>query len=684
MKKLLSLVLLALLSVGAWAESAYYTLDGTQIGGTNGYYTESEITQDNMTWMVTGNTQMSPWRIGGKSFENVDKPVYNTTPMDKTISKVSLEVGTADGITVNSLKLIVASDASFTNQLDVVTATFTPSSTIDFTPTNGTSWATNAYYKFVFNTTVSQSSNKFVQFVGATFYTNENYVAAPTFSPAGGTYYEAQNVKITADEGTTINYTLDGSDPTTSSAVYSEPINVTATTTIKAIASKDGVSSEVVTATYTIETAPTVANIAAFGALDDNTSAAIGNPVVVTYANGINTYVKDATGFMCIYGNDLSGKYTQGDVIPAGFGGVKTIYNTGLEMKFPFFGFEDATETQAVEADEVTIANFGNSQMWQYVVLKGAQITYHNGKYLGFRVDNSTDSIAAYNQFNLALPDADATCDIYGIVTSYQGNLQMYPVEFVDLNPTTVANIAELMALESGKIATITGTVTVMYHSGKQLYIKDESASMLVYGSLSNDYVNGDQLTGIAGNWTIHNGLTEIIPVTATFGEATPGTPVEPELITIEEIDQSMIHNYLRMENCTITATESDARNFTLADETGEIIMRMNFNEVTIGEDFDFDATYNVEGFLAYYKKSDGTVEQLQFYPNLIEKVGGDVVPGDVNGDGQVTATDVTLLYNIILTGDYTGAVNYDQNNDGSVTSADVTLVYNAMLGTSK
>ena len=92
-----------------------------------------------------------------------------------------------------------------------------------------------------------------------------------------------------------------------------------------------------------------------------------------------------------------------------------------------------------------------------------------------------------------------------------------------------------------------------------------------------------------------------------------------------------MIHNYLRMENCTITPTETDARNFTLADETGEIIMRLNFSEVTIGEDFDFDANYNVEGFLAYYKKSDGTVEQLQFYPNLIEKVGGsDVVPGDV------------------------------------------------------
>ena len=656
MKKVLSLLMFALLSLGAWAGEVVFDFENnlSALGITapatgEGTNLTAPITYQGITMSYTnGGTATRIWNSNG----TYSLRFYKNGSITLASSVGNIVEITFDGTVASTADVGTLSGKKWTGEANSVTFTAT---------------ATNTIYKITITTLES------------------GQVLAPTFSPAGGTYYEAQNVKITAGEGATINYTLDGSNPTTSSAVYSEPINVAATTTIKAIATKDGVSSEVATATYTIETAPTVANIAAFGALDDNTSAAFSNPVVVTYANGQNTYVKDATGFMCIYGNELSGKYTQGDVIPAGFGGVKTIYNTGLEMKYPLFGFKDATETQTVEADEVTVANFGNSQMWQYVVLKGAQITYHKGQYLGFRVDNSTDSVAGFNQFNLTLPDLDATYDIYGIVTSYQGNLQMYPVEFIDNNPTTVANIAELMALESGKNATITGTVTVMYHSGKQLYIKDESASMLVYGSLSNDYVNGDQLTGIAGNWTVHNGLTEIIPVTATFGEATPGTPVEPELITIEEIDQSMIHNYLRMENCTITATESDARNFTLTDETGEIIMRLNFSEVTIGEDFDYDATYNVEGFLAYYKNSDGTVEQLQFYPNLIEKVGGsDVVPGDVNGDGQVTATDVTLLYNIILSGDYTGAVNYDQNNDGSVTSSDVTLVYNAMLGTSK
>ena len=59
----------------------------------------------------------------------------------------------------------------------------------------------------------------------------------------------------------------------------------------------------------------------------------------------------------------------------------------------------------------------------------------------------------------------------------------------------------------------------------------------------------------------------------------------------------------------------------------------------------------------------------------------GDPVPGDVDGDGEVTAADVTLLYNILLSDDYTGVVNADQNGDGNITSSDVTAVYDILLG---
>jgi hypothetical protein len=647
MKKLLSLVMLALLSVGAWASEITLNMNNVDL-----------------TWTAVGDDQQ-------------------TTSQGITIyyAKAGSNTPTSQGLTANHIRFYKNTTVKISAGVNMTSIKFTPDGSYDaasFVPNVGTTtsegWTGNTN-EVTFTMAAQYRCKKMVITL------EDGTVAAPYFTPAEGTYYGPTDVTIHAQDGATINYTLDGTDPTTSSAVYSAPINVAATTTIKAIATLNGVTSSVASATYTIETAPTVANIAAYAALADNTNAAFSNPVVVTYANGQNTYVKDATGFMCIYGSEISGKYTQGDVIPAGFGGLKTVYNGGVEMHFPLFGFQDATTTETVQADEVTIANFAQSQMWQYVVLKGAQITYHNGKYLGFRVGNSTDSVAGYNQFNLTLPDLNATYDIYGIVTSYQGNIQMYPVEFVDNNPTTVANIAELLALESGKNATITGAVTAIYHSGKQLYIKDNTAYMLVYGSLPNTYNNGDQLTGIAGNWTIHNGLTEIIPVASTFGEATPGTPVQPELIPIEEIDQSMIHHYLRIENCTITNIEGDTRNFTLADETGDMILRLNFNEVTIGEDFDFNATYNVEGFLAFYASANGETQQLQFYPNLIEKVGGDVVPGDVNGDTFVTAADVTALYNYLLNNDSSALVNGDQDGDGFITAGDVTSVYNILLG---
>ncbi len=58
-----------------------------------------------------------------------------------------------------------------------------------------------------------------------------------------------------------------------------------------------------------------------------------------------------------------------------------------------------------------------------------------------------------------------------------------------------------------------------------------------------------------------------------------------------------------------------------------------------------------------------------------------ETIPGDVNGDGVVTAADVTALYSWLLNNDSSYIVNGDQNGDGVITSADVTAVYNILLG---
>jgi hypothetical protein len=78
--------------------------------------------------------------------------------------------------------------------------------------------------------------------------------ATPTFSPVAGTYSSNQNVAVTsATPGARIYYTTNGTTPTTSSTLYSSPITVSATTTVKALAAATGyTTSAVASATYTL------------------------------------------------------------------------------------------------------------------------------------------------------------------------------------------------------------------------------------------------------------------------------------------------------------------------------------------------------------------------------------------------------------------------------------------------
>lgn len=64
-------------------------------------------------------------------------------------------------------------------------------------------------------------------------------------------FVDTTDVTIEAEEGATIFYTDDGSDPDTESTEYTEKITLSATTTIKAIAVKDTYESAVASKTFT-------------------------------------------------------------------------------------------------------------------------------------------------------------------------------------------------------------------------------------------------------------------------------------------------------------------------------------------------------------------------------------------------------------------------------------------------
>ena len=86
----------------------------------------------------------------------------------------------------------------------------------------------------------------------------------PTMSPTSGTSVNSVTVTISASNGAEIRYTTDGTDPTPSGPLYTAPLSLTSTTTLKAQAYKiDWLPSAVTTETYTIQAAtPTFSPVA--------------------------------------------------------------------------------------------------------------------------------------------------------------------------------------------------------------------------------------------------------------------------------------------------------------------------------------------------------------------------------------------------------------------------------------
>ena len=113
-------------------------------------------------------------------------------------------------------------------------------------------------------------------------------VIPPSADPVAGIVSENQAVELSAAEGAVIYYTVDGSEPNTGSTVYSSAINITTTpTTIKAIAVKDGKTSEVQTFEYKFQVAEPVADVSAGIVTESNkalkvTSATAGAEIYYT------------------------------------------------------------------------------------------------------------------------------------------------------------------------------------------------------------------------------------------------------------------------------------------------------------------------------------------------------------------------------------------------------------------
>ncbi|MHB1127932.1 MAG: chitobiase/beta-hexosaminidase C-terminal domain-containing protein [Bacillota bacterium] len=194
---------------------------------------------------------------------NVKDTFNNSLPGNAVWTFTTVNAITQSTVAVPLVNYRTGTDVSITGQLfingDPAPAGSTV--TVTITPAGGVAASINAttgadgVYTVTYSTpagveatfTVTGSS-------GGSDTFNTVIVADPQADKATGSYVSTVTVALTSSAGTDIYYTLNGADPdpTDATQMYTGPITITSNKTLKAVAVKNGVSSDIVSYSYTI------------------------------------------------------------------------------------------------------------------------------------------------------------------------------------------------------------------------------------------------------------------------------------------------------------------------------------------------------------------------------------------------------------------------------------------------
>lgn len=191
-----------------------------------------------------------------------------------------------------------------------------------------------------------------------------------------------------------------------------------------------------------------------------------------------------------------------------------------------------------------------------------------------------------------------------------------------------VASIKEFLGkADTENVMVFTNPVTVVYQNGKDLYVKDNTGSLLIYNSGITGLVNGDVIeAGFSGVYNVYNGLPQLINPENLVKSATAGTPVEPTEVTIDLLAAAADYS----EYVSLKKVKYDGSNFVdLKDETKKIAAYNNkYNLVTLTA----GKVYNVTGIYSIYNSVQIlplTAEELQYVADVtVSPAFGDIAKG--------------------------------------------------------
>ncbi len=705
MKKLFSLLTLALLTMSAWAETTVTFTPGDPAGTTSGNTTPDEMTSGGITVAC-------------------DDAAFGRTDNYRFYAGSTATITSTVG---NITKIEITCTATGTNNYGPGNSTYTEG-TYTTDGSKGT-WTGEA-------TTVQFTTTKQIRCTKIVFTIDDGgseHIDAPVFDPENNTkFIGSQTITLTcADENASILYRINDGDYQTYTAAF--PIYETSTIYAKAVKG-EAESNEVHANYYRMEEVTTVAQA---NALDSATYFIFyGNPVV-TYRNGGRIWIQDETGYGLIFGNQVSDAVVEGATLAEEWDAQFTLFHGMSEFQFP--NNVGVTEDALVEmtATEYTEAEIDASKMHQRILLKGVSLVAgEDAKYL-----YTADGLAIYNQFNITYPtDLEGnTYDIEAMVGYYNG-LQLLPINitlaggqpiitcaaptlpasttFTDNYEVVITNNEEgatvYYALNDGDFQeytapfTVEETTTVKAYatiSGvnseevSATYTKVEPAVERTFALVTDaaELADGDMIilvsAGVAGDaYAMGAAKTNNFgTVNVTIAEDLTITTDAANVITLEAQDENWAmkanegylyaaganlatpKNYLKaqaeIDSLSIAAItidpDSAAATIVFVGATQRNYLRFNINMQS-----------DVPSPLFNCYNEDSSIQT----PAYIFKVKGDepvINIGDVNNDDVVNITDVTMLINAVLNDNYStiNTANADMNGDGIINVTDVTLL---------
>lgn len=352
-------------------------------------------------------------------------------------------------------------------------------------------------------------------------------VTPPTITPDGGDILASQQISLSAEDGASIYYTINGDNPTTSSTLYTAPFTLNSGATVKAIAVKDGVSSTVTSATFNVVAGvPTIAE-----ALNTTEQFIFAGHAVVVYQNGSYLYIKDESGWGLVYGT-VNGTYNNGNFLNPGWKATKTVYR-GL----PEFGSPVAdTFSSSDSGDEVTPETLTtideDTELNMYAFMSNLKVSEVNNGNISLQGVNfqlrNTIGVSDLPTFEVG-----KTYNVRGFTGVYNGTYQFYPIwaeEVVTGDPTITLDPTSLTIDDSGTNNSFTVTARNLHENDNgNVSVAHNWVFNTNLTSGTNSIANWNGLQGFNRNYRSVDGTVTVnyegraLTATDTYTVATEG-----------------------------------------------------------------------------------------------------------------------------------------------------------------